>query len=82
MFKAARVSLLVMLLACSVLAGDIQNGSSGPPQRATWDDSYTPSPQSNGGLQGPPADSGIPEGVAETLPEVALAVLNSVLALL
>jgi len=70
MSKAIRASALVLLLACSAYAGDIQNGS---PQ---------PSPQPANVVQEPTANGDIQNGIADAITDAALTVLNNVLALL
>jgi hypothetical protein len=51
MAKAIRASVVVLLLACSAYAGDIQNGITG-----------TPPPPSHGYIQ-----NGAPDGLTETV---------------
>lgn len=77
MFKIIRASMFVLLLACSAQAGEIQNGAPLPPP---------PQPVTTLPVQEDPTT---PEagndpffGLADTLTEAALSVLNNVLALL
>ena len=72
MLKAARASLMILLLICSARAGDIQNGSPQPPppQPAQYME------------EEPTAEGNAPTDTSDTLTEAALSVLNSVLALL
>jgi hypothetical protein len=71
MSKAIRASALVLLLACSAYAGDIQNGVTG-----------TPPPPSINVAQEPTTDGDIQNGVVDTIMNTVLTVLNNVLALL
>lgn len=74
MVKVIRASVLVLILACSTRAGEMQNGSPEPPPPpapvVVLEDKKTP-------------DEGDPSGdLMQTLTEVALSVLDNVLALL
>ncbi|MCA1614869.1 MAG: hypothetical protein LC795_14225 [Acidobacteria bacterium] len=77
MFKIIRASVLILLLACSAQAGEIQNGSPQP----------TPPPPPPTELAQEETMTGEAEGdstydLADTLTEAALSVLDNVLALL
>ena len=72
--KAARISVLILLLATSAQAGYIPTGLSGPPP--------TPTPTPVPVAEEEPAE-GEPTGdLADALAEAALSVLNNMLALL
>lgn len=72
MIKAVRVSVLILLLACSAQAGYIPNGVSGP----------APTPTPAPAVEEPAAEGEATGDLAEALTEAALSVLNNVLALL
>ena len=75
MIKFVSASALVLLLTCSAVAGDIQNGSPQPPP--------PPTPTTSSSSQAEPAvEDDVPIDVADTLSEAALSVLNNVLAVL
>ncbi len=76
MLKLVRISALVLLLACSARAGEVQNGSPQPPP---------PSPASAWLLDEPApttADENVTYDLADPLAEAALSLFNNVLALL
>jgi len=73
MLKAARASILILVLACSVQAGHMQNGSPTPPP---------PPPPTNVIEEEAPTEGETSSDLADTLTEAALSVLNNVLALL
>ena len=77
MFKIIRASVLVLLLACSAQAGEMQNGAPQPPP---------PPPPSSEPIQQEGATTEAEEDptfeLADTLTEAALSVLDNVLALL
>ncbi|OLE53142.1 MAG: hypothetical protein AUG51_14710 [Acidobacteria bacterium 13_1_20CM_3_53_8] len=70
MSKTIRASVLILLLACSAYAGDMQNGVT---------DSPPPPPPS--AVQEQPTGGEMQNGVADSLMETALTLLESVLAL-
>lgn len=77
MFKIIRACLLVLVLACSARAGEIQNGAPQP----------TPAPMVTATVPGEPLtpeaeDDDLTSDLAGTLTETALSVLDNVLALL
>jgi len=74
MLKAARASMLILVLACSTHAGEMQNGSPQPPQ--------PPPPPANVIEEEAPTGDETSNDLTDTLTEAALSVLNSVLALL
>ena len=75
MFKAARASMLIILLACSAQAGYMPSGSDQPPP--------PPPSQPVSSLEAETAAEGeTPDDATDTLAEAALSVLDSVLALL
>ena len=75
MFKAARVSVLILLLACSAQAGYMPNGTEVPPP--------PPPPPVNAVVEEEPAaEDETTNAVADALTEAALSVLNGVLTLL
>jgi hypothetical protein len=77
MIKFVRACALVLLLTCSAVAGDIQNGSPQPPPPPPSESTTSSSSQAE-----PAAEGDVPNDVADTLTEAALSVLNNVLALL
>jgi hypothetical protein len=74
MIKAARVSVLILLLTCSAQAGYIPNGAPEP-------QTTPPPPPSTVVAEEEPAQDE-PAGVTDALAEAALSVLNAALALL
>ena len=75
MIKAARVSVLILLLACSTQAGYIPNGTAQP--------TPTPTPAPTYFVEEEPTVGETNDDVTDVLlAEVALSVLNTVLALL
>lgn len=76
MFKIIRASVLVLLLACSAQAGEIQNGLPQPPPPPP----PTEPAQEEMTTEGEEGDS--TQDLADTLTEAALSVLDNVLALL
>ncbi len=78
MIKFVRATALVLLLACSALAGDIQNGSPQPSSSTTTSTSTT----DESATTGTAAESDASTDVADPLTEAALSLLNNVLALL
>ena len=75
MIKAARVSVLILLLACSTQAGYIPNGTAQP--------TPTPTPAPTYFDEEEPTDGETnTDDVTDVLAEAALSVLNTVLALL
>jgi hypothetical protein len=76
MIKFVRVTALLLLLACSAQAGDMQNGTPQPPPPSTPSTSTTNEPEE------PAAEGDVPNELADTLTEAAVSVLNNVLALL
>ena len=77
MFKVARVSVLILLLACSAQAGYMPNGSPEEPPTTP-----PPPPAASVVEEEPVAASVTTNEMAGTLAEAALSVLNNVLALL
>jgi hypothetical protein len=75
MFKAARAFSVILLLTCSALAGDMQNGSPQPPPiRLTYSVAEAPTAESIGiTATEPPADA---------LTEAVFSILKNALALL
>jgi hypothetical protein len=69
MRKTISVAALLLALTCSAYAGDIQNDSPAPPKSANT-------------IQEPTTDGDIQNGVADTITDTALTLLNNVLALL
>ena len=76
MVKAARVSVLILLLACSAQAGYMPSGVSAPSA------SPTPTPAPSAAFEAEPAEDATADGVADALAEAALSVLDNMLALL
>jgi hypothetical protein len=74
MIKAARVSLLILVLTCSAQAGYIPNGTEQP--------TPTPTPEPTFFIEEESEEGGTPSDVTEALAEVTLSVLNNMLALL
>jgi hypothetical protein len=74
MLKAARVSVLILLLAGSTQAGYIPNGLAQP--------TPTPTPAPTYFVEEEPTDGETNDEVTVVLAEAALSVLNTVLALL
>ena len=74
MIKAARVSLLILVLTCSAQAGYIPNGTAQP--------TPTPTPEPSVFIEEEPEESDTSGGVAQVLAEITLSVLNNMLALL
>ena len=74
MIKAARVSVLILLLACSTQAGYIPNGTAQP--------TPTPTPEPTYFVEEEPSDGETSDDVTDVLAEATLSVLNTVLALL
>jgi hypothetical protein len=70
MGKTVRASVLVLFLACSAHAGDIQNGITG-----------TPPPPQNATQEQQTVDGDIQNGVADSLSETVLSVIERVLVL-
>lgn len=70
MRKAVSASVLVLLLACSAYAGDIQNGVTG-----------TPPPPKNATQEQQASDGEIQDGAADSLTETVLSVIERVLTL-
>ena len=70
MLKAVKVSVLILLLACSVSAGEMPNDLTSPP----------PPPPSSV-VQDEPTGGEIPNDVADSFMDTALTLLESVLAL-
>ena len=77
MFKIIRASVLVLLLACSAQAGEIQNGSPQPPPPPP--PSAEPAQEE---MTTEEAEGDSTSDLADTLTEAALSVLDNVLALL
>jgi hypothetical protein len=77
MFKIIRASVLVLLLACSAQAGEIQNGSPQPPPPPP---PYTELAQEETTTEEVEGDSTY--DLADSFTEAALSVLDNVLALL
>ncbi len=77
MIKFVRAAALVLLLACSTQAGDIQNGSPQPPPPSAPASSTADEPVLAVTAEGDGAND-----LADTLTEAALSLLNNVLALL
>jgi hypothetical protein len=76
MLKLVRISALVLLLACSARAGEVQNGSPEPPPPSSPSSTTQDEPAPTG------AEEDVPNDTGDTLNEAALSVFNSVLALL
>ena len=74
MIKAARVSVLILVLTCSAQAGYIPNGSAQP--------TPTPTPEPTFFIEEEPQGSETPSDVTQVLAEITLSVLNNMLALL
>lgn len=74
MLKAARVSVLILLLACSTQAGYMPSGSEAP--------TPTPTPQPIEVAEEKPAEDEADQEVTVLLAEATLSVLTSMLALL
>jgi hypothetical protein len=74
MIKAARVSLLILVLTCSAQAGYIPNGTAQP--------TPTPAPEPIFFVEEEPEESDAPSDVTQALAEITLSVLNNMLALL
>jgi hypothetical protein len=70
MGKAVRALVLVLVLACTTYAGDIQNGITG-----------TPPPPQNATQEQQTVDGDIQNGVADSLSETVLSVIERVLVL-
>jgi hypothetical protein len=73
MFKAIRVSVLILVLTCSAQAGYMPNGLEEPPP---------PPPAPVTAYEEPTAQDQTPDDTSVVIIEAALSVLNSVLALL
>lgn len=73
MGKAARVSLLILLLACPVWGGEMPNGVPAPPP---------PGPSMMMSAEEPISGEDMPFNATDTLTGAALSILNNVLALL
>ena len=83
MLKLVRISALVLLLACSARAGEVQNGSPQPPPPTVSSTSQSVSSTSQLDETVPTAaDENVTYDLAETLTEAALSLFNNVLALL
>jgi hypothetical protein len=78
MGKAIRASVVVLLLACSAYAGDIQNGVTGTPPPPT----ASATQQQAGGVVPNDAQGDMQNDVTDSLAETVLNVLTSVLAIL
>jgi hypothetical protein len=79
MLKLVRISALVLLLACSARAGEVQNGSPQPPPPSS-PSSTSNTAQDESAPTG--AEEDVPSDTADPLTEAAWSVFNSVLALL
>ena len=80
MIKFVRASALVLLLACSALAGDIQNGSPQPPPPSSSTSSTTTTDET--ATDETAAEGDVSNDLADPLTGAALSLLNNVLALL
>lgn len=76
MFKIIRACLLVLVLACSARAGEMQNGAPQPPPPPTTTATAPQEPTME------TEDDDQTFDLADTLTEAALSVLDNVLALL
>ena len=74
MFKAIRVSVLILLLACSTQAGYMPSGGSQP--------TPTPTPEQAFFAEEAPVEADAPDDLTVVLAEAALSVLTTALALL
>jgi hypothetical protein len=70
MGKTVRASALILFLACSTFAGEIQNGVTG-----------TPPPPQNATQEQQTVDGDIQNGVADSLSETVLSLIERVLVL-
>jgi hypothetical protein len=81
MNKTIRASVLILFLACSAQAGDMQNGSpQPPPQQAGWmgngsPESSPPPPAPANTAQEPTTDGEMQNGVAAGVTEITLSLL-------
>lgn len=81
MLKLVRISAMVLLLACSARAGEVQNGSPQPPPPSISSTSQSVSVTSQLNETVPTvADENVTYDLADTLTEAALSFFNNVLA--